>query len=78
MFAAAAAAVLVVSFVALASLWSTPRLQEPRERRLVRLPLVVDAVLGVWVGSEHWRRCETQPLLPGVAIGWPRRVRWGF
>ena len=47
LFAAAAAAVLVVSFVALASLWSTPRLQEPRERRLFRLPLAVDAVLGV-------------------------------
>ena len=47
LFAAAAAVVLVVSFVALASLWSTPRLQEPRERRLVRLPLVVDVVLGL-------------------------------
>src|SRR4030095_1394289 len=20
-----------------------------------------------WVSREHWRRCETQPLLPGVA-----------
>ena len=47
LFAAAAAAVLVVSFVALASLWSTPRLQEPRERRLFRVPLAVDAVLGL-------------------------------
>ena len=47
LFAAAAAAVLVVSFVALASLWSSPRVQEPRERRLFRLPLVVDVVLGV-------------------------------
>ena len=46
LFAAAAAAVLVVSFVALASLWSTPRLQERRERRLLRLPLAVDALLG--------------------------------
>ena len=46
MFAAAAAIVLVASFVALAALWSTPRLQEPRERRLFRLPLAVDALLG--------------------------------
>ena len=47
LFAAAAATVLVVSFLALATLWSTPRLQELRERRLFRLPLVVDAVLGL-------------------------------
>jgi len=47
LFAAAAAVVLVVSFVALASLWANPRLQEPRERRLFRLPLVVDVVLGL-------------------------------
>jgi hypothetical protein len=46
LFATAAAVVLVVSFVALAALWSTPRLQETRERRLFRLPLAVDAVLG--------------------------------
>jgi hypothetical protein len=45
-FAAAAAGVLVVSFAALASLWSTPRLQEWRERRLVRLPVAADVVLG--------------------------------
>ncbi len=47
LFAAAAATVLVVSFLALATLWSTPRLQELRERRLFRLPIVVDAVLGL-------------------------------
>jgi hypothetical protein len=47
LFAAAAAGVLVVSFVALAAAWSAPRLQEPRERRLFRLPLAVDALLGV-------------------------------
>jgi hypothetical protein len=46
MFGAAAAAVLVISFAALASQWSTPRLQTWRERRLVRLPLAVDVVLG--------------------------------
>ena len=37
---------LVVSFVALAALWSTPRLERIPERRLLRLPLVVDVVLG--------------------------------
>jgi hypothetical protein len=45
-FAAAAAGVLVVSFVALASLWSTPRLQDWRERRLFRLPVAIEVVLG--------------------------------
>ena len=46
LFGAAAAAVLVLSFAALATLWSTPRLQEWPERRLMRLPAAVDAVLG--------------------------------
>jgi hypothetical protein len=45
-FAAAAAGVLVVSFAALASLWSTPRLQDWRERRLLPLPVAADVVLG--------------------------------
>ena len=45
-FAAAAAGVLVVSFAALATLWSTPRLQRRPERRVLRLPVAVDAVLG--------------------------------
>ena len=45
-FAAAAAAVLVVSFAALASLWSTPRLQDWREWRIVRMPVAADVVLG--------------------------------
>jgi hypothetical protein len=45
-FGAAAAGVLVISFAALASLWSTPRLQDWRERRLFRLPAAVDVVLG--------------------------------
>jgi hypothetical protein len=48
LFAVAAATVLVVSFLALATLWSTPRLQELRERRLFRLPLAVDVVLGAF------------------------------
>ena len=46
LFAAAAAAVLVVSFLGLASLWSEPRLQEPRERRLARVPRVVEILTG--------------------------------
>jgi hypothetical protein len=45
-FGAAAAGVLVVSFAALAALWSSPRLQEWRERRLLRLPVAADVVLG--------------------------------
>jgi hypothetical protein len=47
-FAAAAAGVLVVSFVALAALWSQPRLERRRERRLFRLPVAVDVVLGAF------------------------------
>jgi hypothetical protein len=46
LFGAGAAAVLVVSFAALAALWSQPRLERPRERRLFRLPLAADVVLG--------------------------------
>jgi hypothetical protein len=46
LFGWAAAIVLAASFVALSVLWREPRLQEPRERRLVRIPRVVDAVCG--------------------------------
>jgi hypothetical protein len=46
LFGAAAAAVLVVSFLALAAGWSQPRLERVPERRLFRLPLAVEALLG--------------------------------
>jgi hypothetical protein len=46
LFGAAAAVVLVVSFLALASGWTTPRLQHVRERALFRLPLAVEVVCG--------------------------------
>jgi hypothetical protein len=46
LFAAAAAAVLVVSFLALAAGWERPRLEHVRERALVRVPLVVEVLLG--------------------------------
>ena len=46
LFAAAAAAVLVVSFVALALGWSEPRLARLRERPLFGLPRAVEVVLG--------------------------------
>jgi hypothetical protein len=46
LFGAAATAVLVVSFVALAAGWSRPRLEAPRERPLFRIPLVAEALLG--------------------------------
>jgi hypothetical protein len=45
-FGAAAAVVLVLSFAALASQWSEPRLQRWREWRLFRLPVAADALLG--------------------------------
>jgi hypothetical protein len=47
MFGIAAAAVLVLSFGALATLWSRPRLEAYPERRLLPLPAGVDVVLGV-------------------------------
>ncbi len=47
-FAAAAAAVLVVSFVALALLWSQPRLQHWPEWRLFRVPVAVELALGLF------------------------------
>ena len=46
-FAVAAAAVLVVSFLALAGGWETPRLERVRERALFGVPLAVEVFLGV-------------------------------
>jgi hypothetical protein len=46
LFGVAAAAVLVVSFLALAAGWTRPRLERVPERRLFRLPRAVEAVLG--------------------------------
>jgi hypothetical protein len=46
LFGAAAAAVLVVSFVALGAGWSRPRLENVPERPLFRLPVALDVVLG--------------------------------
>ena len=45
-FAVAAAAVLVVSFLALAGGWERPRLERTRERPLFRVPLAVEILLG--------------------------------
>jgi hypothetical protein len=45
-FGVAAAAVLVISFVGLAAGWTTPRLEQPRERRLFALGRWADVVLG--------------------------------
>jgi hypothetical protein len=46
LFGAAAAAVLVVSFLALAAGWSRPRLERFRERPLTRIPRIVEVLLG--------------------------------
>ena len=46
LFGAAAAAVLVVSFAALAAGWTAPRLETVRERPLFLLPRAVDVALG--------------------------------
>jgi hypothetical protein len=47
LFAWAAAIVLVVSFVALATLWPTPRLQQSRERAVWTVPSILPVVTGV-------------------------------
>ncbi len=47
LFGWAAAVVLIVSFVALGSLWPTARLQEVTLRPLFRLPVATDIVLGI-------------------------------
>lgn len=46
LFAWAAGLVLIVSFAALGLLWPRPRLQKPRERRLLRLGIWLDVVCG--------------------------------
>jgi hypothetical protein len=46
LFGWAAALVLIVSFAALAALWPKPELQEPRGRRLFRMPAFAEPVLG--------------------------------
>lgn len=47
LFAWAAAVVLVVSFAALGLLWPQPRLQQPRERRLIPLGWWADVIGGI-------------------------------
>jgi hypothetical protein len=46
LFSWAAAIVLVVSFVALSTLWRVPQLQEERAKRLLRVPRVLDWLAG--------------------------------
>lgn len=46
LFGWAATAVLVASFVGLAVLWPTPRLEQPAERRLVSVPKLLDPLCG--------------------------------
>src|SRR5207248_1790505 len=46
LFGWAASVVLVVSFVALATLWPEPRLEGARERPLFRIPAWVDPLCG--------------------------------
>ncbi|HWX97870.1 MAG TPA: fenitrothion hydrolase [Solirubrobacteraceae bacterium] len=46
LFAWAAAVVLIVSFVALATLWPTPRLERARSRVVLHFPRVLDPICG--------------------------------
>jgi hypothetical protein len=47
LFAWGAAVVLVISFVALAVLWPKPRLEEAVERRVLRVPAVLEPICGL-------------------------------
>jgi hypothetical protein len=47
LFSWAAAIVLVVSFVALSTMWRTPQLQEEHRRKLLRLPRVLEWLAGL-------------------------------
>src|SRR5689334_20977302 len=46
LFAWGASIVLVASFVGLATLWATPRLQELRERRVASVPRALEVLAG--------------------------------
>src|SRR5580704_5035518 len=48
LFSWTAAIVLVVSFVALSTLWTRPQLQKPRSRRLFRFPSTLERLAGVF------------------------------
>src|SRR5580658_3516298 len=48
LFSWAAAIVLVVSFVALSTMWRSPQLQEQHRRRLLRLPAPVEWLAGAF------------------------------
>ena len=73
LFAWAAAVVLVVSFVALATLWPRPRLEHVAERRVLRVPAALDALCGalgvaafaavVWAGLAG-AQVPTENLAP--------------
>ena len=47
LFAWAAAAVLVISFVALAVLWPRPRLERARERAVLKVPAALEVLCGI-------------------------------
>jgi hypothetical protein len=48
LFAWGATIVLVASFVGLSTLWSTPRLQETSEKRIVGVPRILDPLAGLF------------------------------
>jgi hypothetical protein len=73
LFAWAAAVVLVVSFVALATLWPRPRLERAGERRVLAVPAIVEVLCGavgvavfaitVWAGFAG-SQTATANLMP--------------
>jgi hypothetical protein len=56
LFAWAAAIVLVATFAGLATLWPVPRMQQPRERVLARVPRLLDPLAGA-VGVALFALC---------------------
>jgi hypothetical protein len=63
----AAAIVLAASFWALSALWKTSLLQEPREKRLFRIPRAVDVVFGAL--GVAWFAIVVYAGLAGSSVG---------
>jgi len=81
LFAWGAAAVLAISFAALAALWRESRLQTPRERRLLsipRWPQALGGLVGVlaFVGVVYAGVAGAQEALDNVVPTWVFVVFW--
>ncbi len=81
LFGWAAAVVLVISFVALGTLWTTPRLSPLRERTVARLPGLLDPVCGAlgvaaFAGLVYAGFAGTQDAADNILPTWIFVVFW--